>query len=104
LKYTSAFLFFFSHLLFFLQVELREEDRRYRDYLARLAAEEKAKELELERLVQKEVDASWQKKIDQWRTERMVRKKLLDEVIQGRAQQLQERCECSKISVVHVII
>jgi len=73
------------------KIELREEDRRYREYLARLVAEEKAKERELEHLIQQEVEAAWQKRIEQWRTERIIRKKLLQEVIAGRNQQVQDR-------------
>lgn len=73
------------------KMELREEDRRYREYLARLLEEEKAKERELERLIQQEVEAAWQKRLDQWRAERLARKQLLEEVIAGRNQQLQER-------------
>lgn len=71
--------------------ELREEDRRYRDYLAQLMAEEKAREIELERLIQLEVEAAWEKRIDQWRRERKARKLLLEDVMAGRAKQLQER-------------
>ncbi|KAK7115865.1 cilia- and flagella-associated protein 53-like [Littorina saxatilis] len=73
------------------KIELREEDRRYRDFLAHVVAEEKQKERELERLIQHEVEAAWQKRLDQWRTERLVRRKLLEEVMAGRNQQLQER-------------
>lgn len=79
------------------QIELREEDRRYREYLARMVAEEKQKEKELEQLIQHEVEAAWQKRIDQWRTERLIRRKLLDEVIAARNQQIQERCEWSPL-------
>ena len=80
------------------QRELREEDRRYRDYLAQLMAEEKAREAALEKLIQQEVEAAWEKRIDQWRRERKARKLLLEDVMAGRAKQLQERCKlCSLI-------
>lgn len=71
--------------------ELREEDRRYREYLAQLHAEEKAREVELEKLIQQEVEAAWEKRIDQWRRERKARKLLMDDVMAGRAKQIQER-------------
>ncbi|XP_067667219.1 cilia- and flagella-associated protein 53-like [Haliotis asinina] len=71
--------------------ELREEDRRYRDYLAQLMAEEKAKEIELERLINEEVEKMWQKRLNQWKLERLARKKLLQDVLDGRAVQIQER-------------
>ncbi|XP_076465086.1 cilia- and flagella-associated protein 53-like [Babylonia areolata] len=73
------------------KIELREEDRRYRDYLARMVQEEKQKERELERLIQQEVEAAWQKRIAQWKTERLMRRKLLEEVMVARSQQIQER-------------
>jgi len=71
--------------------ELREEDRRYRDYLTQLHAEEKAREAELEKMIQLEVAAAWEKRIDQWRRERQARKLMMNDVMEGRARQLQER-------------
>lgn len=71
--------------------ELREEDRRYREYLKQLMEEEKIREAELEKMIQREVEAAWEKRIDQWRQERKARKLLLDDVMQGRAKQIQER-------------
>lgn len=71
--------------------ELREEDKRYRDYLQALHTEEKAREAELERLIHAEVEAAWEKRIEQWRQERKARKLLLNDVMAGRAKQLQER-------------
>lgn len=76
-----------------IQRELREEDRRYRDYLTQLMAEEKAKEIELERLISEEVEKMWQKRLNQWKLERLARKKLLQDVLDGRALQIRERCE-----------
>lgn len=78
------------------KIELREEDRRYRDYLSRLVKEEKAKDLEMERIIHLDMEAAWQKRLDQWRSERLARKKLLEEVIAGRNQQLQERLEANE--------
>lgn len=75
------------------KIELKEEDRRYREYLRRLMEEEKRKEQELERLIAGEVESAWQRKIEQWRTERIMRKKLLEEVMAGRDRQIQERLE-----------
>lgn len=72
---------------------MREEDRRYREYLRQLKEEEKAKEVELERLIHEEVEKMWQKRLNQWRLEREARKKLLAEVLHGRAIQLQDRCK-----------
>ncbi|XP_071169763.1 cilia- and flagella-associated protein 53-like [Mytilus edulis] len=71
--------------------EMREEDRRYREYLRQLKEEEIVKEIELERLIHEEVEKMWQKRLNQWRLEREARKKLLADVLRGRAIQLQER-------------
>jgi hypothetical protein len=55
--------------------------------------EEKVKERELEKLVNEEVEKMWQKRLNQWQLERQARKKLLQDVMAGRAVQIQERCE-----------
>ena len=78
---------------FLLQKELREEDRRYRENLHRLMEEEKIRERELENLIQAEVEKMWQKRLAAWQTEREARKKLMQDVLAIRAQQVQERCE-----------
>ena len=75
------------------QKELREEDRRYRDHLHHLMEEEKVRERELEYLIQTEVEKMWQKRLDAWKTEREARKKLMQDVLAIRAQQVQERCK-----------
>lgn len=75
------------------KIELREEDRRYREYLRRLVEEEKQRQKELDQMIHDEVEAVWHKRIDQWKKERLMRKKLLDEVMAGRNRQLQERYE-----------
>lgn len=71
--------------------ELREEDRRYRDYLAQMMEEEKRREAELENLIQQEVERMWQKRLAAWQLEREARKKLLRDVLAARAQQVQDR-------------
>lgn len=71
--------------------ELREEDRRYRENLHRLMEEEKIRERELENLIQAEVEKMWQKRLAAWQTEREARKKLMQDVLAIRAQQVQER-------------
>lgn len=55
--------------------------------------EEKVKEKELERLVNEEVEKMWQKRLHQWQLERQARKKLLQDVMAGRAVQIRERCK-----------
>ena len=76
-----------------LQKELREEDRRYRENLRQIYEEERRREAELEGLIQMEVERMWQKRLAQWKLEREARKKLMQDVLAIRAQQVQERCE-----------
>ena len=84
---------YFCICLLRFQKELREEDRRYRDHLHHLMEEEKVRERELEYLIQTEVEKMWQKRLDAWKTEREARKKLMQDVLAIRAQQVQERCK-----------
>ncbi|KAH9524685.1 hypothetical protein Btru_027525 [Bulinus truncatus] len=76
--------------------ELREEDQRFRAYLKQLMEDEKAREKELEKIIQNEVEAAWEKRTDQWRKERIARKIILENVMAGRAKQIQERLEENK--------
>lgn len=71
--------------------ELREEDRRYREHLKQLYEEERIRERELEQLIQQEVERMWQKRLAAWKLEREARKKLLQDVLSVRAQQVQDR-------------
>lgn len=71
--------------------ELREEDRRYREHLKQLYEEERIREHELEQLIQQEVERMWQKRLAAWKLEREARKKLLQDVLSVRAQQVQDR-------------
>ena len=73
------------------QRELRQEDKRYRDYLAKLKLEEAQRERELERLCDAEVEKTWEKKVRQWKLEKEARRKLLEEVMASRRMQLQEK-------------
>lgn len=65
----------------------------YREYLASQAEEEKKKEKELDALVNEEVQKQWAKRVEQWRKEREARKKLVQDVLDTRKKQIQERCE-----------
>lgn len=84
---------FLTFVLPVLQKELREEDRRYREHLKQLYEEEKIRERELEALIQQEVERMWQKRLAQWKLEREARKKLMQDVLVVRAEQVQERCK-----------
>ena len=57
-----------------------------------LKEEEAIREKEMDRLCNEEVEKSWQKRLAQWRLEKEARKKLLQEVIDYRNKQLNEKC------------
>lgn len=75
------------------QKDIREEDRRYREYLKKLKEEEYLREKELERLCDAEVEKMWEKRINQWKVEKMARQKLLEEVLESRKKQLEYKRE-----------
>ena len=70
----------------------------YRDYLASQAEEEKNKEKELDALLNEEVQKQWAKRVNQWRMEREARKKLLQNVLETRKKQIQEKCRLPVLS------
>lgn len=80
-----------------VQRELREEERRYREYLRAMKAESAHREAELERLIDAEVERSWEKRLTQWKQEKIARQKLLEDVMTSRRRQIQEKCTCLSI-------
>lgn len=56
-----------------------------------MQTEEAKREMELERLCDAEVEKMWEKKVKQWKLEKEARRKLLQEVMEGRRQQLQDK-------------
>ena len=74
------------------QKDIREEDRRYREYLRQLREEERRREKEMEVLCDAEVEKMWDKRVAQWKIEKMARQKLLQQVVESRRQQIQEKC------------
>lgn len=75
------------------QNELREEMRIYREYLAEQAREEERREKELDTLVNAEVEKNWAKRLEQWRKEREARRKLMQDVLDTRKKQIEEKCK-----------
>lgn len=75
------------------QNELREEMQRYREYLAAQAHEEEQRERELDALVNSEVEKQWGKRVEQWRKEKEARRKLMQDVLDTRKKQIQEKCK-----------
>ena len=71
--------------------ELREEMKQYHSYLAEQQKEEEKKARELDAMVNTEVEKQWAKRLEQWRQEKAARKKLMDEVMEGRKRQIQDK-------------
>jgi trichoplein keratin filament-binding protein len=65
----------------------------YRQYLADQAKEEERVERELDALITSEVAKQWAKRTEQWKREREARAKLMQQVIESRKQQIQEKCK-----------
>lgn len=62
-------------------------------YLKQLAVEEKAREAEMEAIINEEVEKNWRKRMAQWKLEKEARKKMLAEVMAERKRQIQQRCK-----------
>lgn len=71
--------------------ELRQEDQRYRKYLQEQMRLEQQREAEIDRMISAEVERQWQKRLSQWAKERNARKRLMEEVLAIRRQQVEER-------------
>ena len=84
-----------------LQNELREEMRIYREHLAEQAREEERREREVDALVNSEVEKQWGKRLEQWRKEREARKKLMQDVLNERKKQIEEKCEFNSLVPGH---
>lgn len=67
--------------------------RIYREYLAEQAHEEEQREKELDTLVNAEVEKNWAKRLEQWRKEREARRKLMQDVLDTRKKQIEEKCK-----------
>ncbi|XP_038077706.1 cilia- and flagella-associated protein 53-like [Patiria miniata] len=71
--------------------ELREEDQRYREYLRQTAREDEERDREIDKLVDAEVQRQWQKRLDEWARQREARKRLMDNVLAVRRQQVEAK-------------
>jgi len=72
-------------------LELRDENQRYRAYLDQRKFDEQRQQIELDRILQAELDRQNAKRLEKVHAEKDKRAKLLQEVIEGRQQQLIER-------------
>ena len=85
-----------------MQNTLREEIQLYRSFLAEAEKKERQRELELDALLSVEVEKQWAKRAAQWRKEREARRKLMDDVMKARRQQVQGKCETILYYSTHV--
>ena len=76
-----------------MQNTLKEEIQLYRSYLEEAKREERKREQELDSLLSVEVEKQWAKRSQQWRKEREARRKLMDDVMKTRRQQIKEKCK-----------
>lgn len=67
--------------------------RIYREHLAEQAREEEKREREVDALVNSEVEKQWAKRLEQWRKEREARKRLMQDVLNERKKQVEEKRE-----------
>ncbi|XP_065910618.1 cilia- and flagella-associated protein 53-like [Dysidea avara] len=71
--------------------ELNKEMAIYREYLAKQKNEEEKREKELDALIQAEVQKQWARRLELWRQEKAARKKLMQDVLDARKQQIKEK-------------
>ncbi|XP_072518160.1 cilia- and flagella-associated protein 53 [Salminus brasiliensis] len=75
------------------KLELREEQQRYRQYLAEQLEEQRRQEAETEQLMEAELQQTWNRRAEQWRLEKEARDRLMREVLDTRRLQIQEKLE-----------
>ncbi|XP_066568300.1 cilia- and flagella-associated protein 53 [Amia ocellicauda] len=75
------------------KLQLREEQRRYREYLAQQLDEQKRQEAEMDQLMEAELNRSWAKRAEQWRLEKEARNRLMREVMDTRRLQMQAKLD-----------
>lgn len=78
------------------RVELKKEMNMYRKHLAEQKAKEIEREKEVEKLYAAEQERIWTIRTEKWRREQAARDKLMKEVLAGRQEQLQEALERNK--------
>ena len=71
--------------------ELNAEALAYMRYLDEQVEREKAAEKELEKLIDEEVEKQWSKRVKQWQLEREARRKMTEEMVVIRKQQIADK-------------
>uniref|UniRef100_A0A3P9DAW4 Cilia- and flagella-associated protein 53 n=2 Tax=Haplochromini TaxID=319058 RepID=A0A3P9DAW4_9CICH len=75
------------------QRKLREEQRRYREYLFEELQRQRKEEEEMEQLIEEQLKEVWAKREEKSRLEREARKRLIEEVMEAQHLQIQNKCE-----------
>ncbi|KAI4900511.1 hypothetical protein NFI96_020142, partial [Prochilodus magdalenae] len=75
------------------KLELREEQQKYRQYLAEQLKEQRRQEAETEKLMEAELQQTWTRRAEQWRLEKEARDRLMKDVLDTRRLQIQEKLE-----------
>ncbi|XP_043934187.1 cilia- and flagella-associated protein 53 [Protopterus annectens] len=75
------------------KLQLREEQQRYRQYLAEQLEEQKRSEKEMDQLIGAELQKSWAKRVAQWKLDKEARDRLMKEVMETRQLQIQEKLD-----------
>ena len=75
------------------QAELREEQQRYRQYLADELQRQKEEEKETEQLIEEKLKEVLTKREERGRLQREARNRLMKEVMEARSLQIQHKCE-----------
>lgn len=73
------------------QRELNKEMHIYHEYLAKQKKEEEDREKELDSLIQAEVEKQWARRLEQWKQEKVARRKLMQDVLNTRKKQIEEK-------------
>ncbi|KAJ8393950.1 hypothetical protein AAFF_G00054830 [Aldrovandia affinis] len=75
------------------KLQLREEQRKYQQYLAEQMEEQKRQDAEAEQLFEEELQQNWARRAEQFRREREARDRLMREVMDTRRLQVQEKLD-----------
>ncbi|KAK3523928.1 hypothetical protein QTP70_016738 [Hemibagrus guttatus] len=75
------------------KMELREEQHRYRQYLAEQLEEQKQHEAQAEQLMEAELQQTWKRRAEQNRLAKEARDRLMKDVLETRRLQIQEKLE-----------
>ncbi|KAJ0012794.1 hypothetical protein NQD34_017128, partial [Periophthalmus magnuspinnatus] len=78
------------------KIEMREEQQRYRQYLADELERQKQLERETEQLFEEKLRETWDKREKQSQMERDARNRLMNDVLEARSLQIQHKLELNK--------